>query len=348
MTTSRLGSTLRIAAATALVLAAATAAADVGTRTARDVSWAPADTAASRSALRPHTRRRAIRYTSHDGTRRVAYVLLPSWYGPDRNPPLPLVISPHGRGATGLSNSKFFGDLPGIGGFAVVSPDGMGRRMKLYSYGYRGQVADLARMPRVVERAIPWLRIDHRRIYALGSSMGGQETALLVAEHPRLLAGAAAMDAVTDLTRRYRQLPALPCDSGCLARYPAGRGRNLQANLRRETGGTPTTNAAAYASRSALSQADAIAASGVPLQLWWSTRDRVVFDQRHQTAALYETLRRIDPCAPVSAYRGVWAHSHEMRSSELLPVALAGFGLLGHAPKLPPTVAYTAAPACDA
>src|SRR4051812_22412775 len=59
-----------------------------------------------------------VHYTSHKGRDRLAPVLLPAWSGPDRNPPLPLVISPHGRGATGLSNSKFFGNLPAVGGFA--------------------------------------------------------------------------------------------------------------------------------------------------------------------------------------------------------------------------------------
>ena len=54
------------------------------------------------------------------------HVVLPAWYGPGNNPPLPLVISPHGRGATGRSNADFFGRLPAVGRFAVISPDGMG------------------------------------------------------------------------------------------------------------------------------------------------------------------------------------------------------------------------------
>jgi poly(3-hydroxybutyrate) depolymerase len=289
---------------------------------------------------------RTVEYTAHDGRRRLAYVLLPAWYGPRRNPPLPLVISPHGRGANGLSNAGFFGDLPNAG-FAVLSPDGMGRRMKLFSYGYAGQIDDLARLPQIVEDALPWVRFDRARVYAVGSSMGGQETALLVARHPRLLAGAAAMDSVTDLARRYRQLPALPCNARCERRFPGGYGRNLQANLRREIGGSPQAQPAAYAARSALSQARAIARSGVPLQLWWSTRDRIVFDQRHQSEALFHALRRVDPCAPVSAYRGTWAHSHELRASALLPVVLREFGLLdGPQPRLPASVEHFAPARC--
>ena len=57
--------------------------------------------------------------------------------------------------------------------------------------------------------------------------MGGQETLLLVARHPGMLAGAAAFDADANLARRYRDFP--------LLRY----GRFLQWAVRREVGGTP-------------------------------------------------------------------------------------------------------------
>ena len=126
--------------------------------------------------------------------------------------------SPSSLGGLGGSNAKFWGNLPTVGGFAVVNPDGMGRQLRRFSYGYPGQIDDLARMPQIIARALPWLRIDRKRIYALGSSMGGQETLLLVARHPRLLAGAVAMDSVTDLTRRYEQNAQNP-----RRRRPSGR-----------------------------------------------------------------------------------------------------------------------------
>src|SRR5262249_42599279 len=156
----------------------------------------------------------------------------------------------------------YWGNLPGAGGFAVVNPDGMGRRLTYNSYGYESEIDDLARMPRFVMAALPWVRIDRRRIFALGGSMGGQETLLLVARHPGLLAGAAAMDSVTDLTRRYTQMPA-----------------NLKAKVAREVGGSPTQHAHRYASRSPLRLAERIASSRVPLQIWWSVKDRIVVDQ---------------------------------------------------------------------
>src|SRR5215211_1166525 len=125
-----------------------------------------------------HTRTWIVRYRAHTGRARDAYLLLPRWYGPRRNPPIALVISPHGRGADGHANSRLWGDLPALGGFAVVNPDGEGRALNTYSWGAPGQIDDLARMPNALRRALPWLRIDRSRIYAFGGSMGGQETLL--------------------------------------------------------------------------------------------------------------------------------------------------------------------------
>jgi poly(3-hydroxybutyrate) depolymerase len=151
-----------------------------------------------------------IHYRAHDGRPRLAHVVLPRWYGPRRDPPLPLVISPHGRGARALGDALRWGALSAVGRFAVVNPQGQGRRLELYSWGDPGETADLARMPALVRHALPWLRIDRRRLYAFGGSMGGQETLLLVARAPRLLAGAAAFDSPTNIALRYRDFARLP------------------------------------------------------------------------------------------------------------------------------------------
>ena len=74
-----------------------------------------------------------IHYTTHDGFRRDAYVVLPEWYGPWSNPPLPLIISPHGRGVSAEENVDRWGDLPALGSFAVVNPEGQGRRLENFT-----------------------------------------------------------------------------------------------------------------------------------------------------------------------------------------------------------------------
>jgi hypothetical protein len=74
--------------------------------------------------------------------------------------------------------------------------------------------------------------------------------------------------------------------------------------------------------------ARAIAASCVPLQLWWSLHDRIVLDQRQQTGALYKQIMAVNPDAPVEAFIGYWNHSAEMQARTRLPAALANFDLL--------------------
>ena len=274
------------------------------------------------------TRRIVIRYRAHDGRRSRAVVLVPSSYRRGSSPPLPLIISPHGRGLSGSVNATNWGNLPSRGGFAVVNPDARGRKLSGHSWGFARHVDDLARMPEILRRTLPWLRIDPQRIYAFGGSMGGQETLLLVARHPRLLAGAAAFDAVTDFALQYRNFRRLSCSRKCLRAWGMPLGDGLRKLARRETGGTPRSAPRAYAARSPLAHVRAIAGSCVPLQLWWSAADRVVVDQARQSARLFWELRRLNPAAPVEAYVGFWIHSREMRATTRLPLALSAFGLL--------------------
>jgi poly(3-hydroxybutyrate) depolymerase len=269
-----------------------------------------------------------IHYRAHNGARLPAYVVLPAWYDARTSPPLPLVISPHGRGVTALSNALRWGRLPSYGGFAVVNPAGAGRRLARFSWGYRGQIHDLARMPQIVRRALPKVRLDLAHVYAFGTSMGGQETLLLLARYPDLLAGAAAFDAVTDMARRYRDFLRIGCTDVC-KRLRGPSGRSLQRLARIEVGGTPSSAPRAYASRSPIAFARRIAHSGVPLQLWWSTADRIVVDQDAQSGRLTRELRRLNADAPLYVVTGSWPHSLEMNSSNALRRSLERFGLVG-------------------
>ena len=242
-------------------------------------------------------------------------MLLPSGVGPRHPAPLPLVISPHGRGVDALTNTHLWGDLPGQWGFAVVNPEGQGRKLELYSWGYRRQIDDLVRMPKIVRETLPWFRIAPNRVYALGGSMGGQETLLLVARRPDWLAASAAFDSPTDVARRYRDFARLP------------NGASLQELAREEIGGTPDTNPVGYALRSPIAWARKIAFSGKRLQIWWSTEDEIVVDQAAQSAALFNRIKQLNPRASVTKVVGTWRHSHEMRWDTRLPEALRALGL---------------------
>lgn len=289
------------------------------------------------AATGPSVRVVKVHYRAHNGKRRSAYVVLPAWYGPRKHPRLPLVISPHGRGITGRANARLWGALPARGGFAVVSPDGQGRVLALQSWGAVGQIDDLARMPRILHLALPWLHVDRRKIYAVGGSMGAQESLLLLARHPHLLAGVAAFDAVTDFALQYREFPHLGCDKRCLAQLHGAFGDLLQAMARREVGGSPSGARLAWRLRSPITYVRRIATAHVPLELWWSSKDAIVLDQARQTKRLYDEIHRLNPNAPVAAYQGYWRHSAEMRASTRLPLALADLGLL---PQLEPTQDY--------
>ena len=286
-------------------------------------------------------RRITIHYLAHGGYRRAAVVLLPRWYSPRNNPRIPLVISPHGRGLTGRRNARVWGSLPTQGGFAVVNPDGQGRSLSRLSWGYPQQIHDLARMPGILRRQLPWLRIDLRRIYAVGGSMGGQETLLLLARHPALLAGAVAFDSVTDFALQYRNFRRLRCRGACVRAWEGRLGDGLQLLARREVGGTPWSVPGKFAARSPLNFAHLIAHACVPLQLWWSARDRIVTDQAQQSARLFRRVRQLNRAAPVEAFVGTWTHSREMRASTRLPIALQELGLL---PKVRPIVGVRVIP----
>jgi pimeloyl-ACP methyl ester carboxylesterase len=275
------------------------------------LAFAPVVSAQQTPSPAPGTVRILIHYRAHDGARRPAWLLLPAGYDGQK---IPLVISPHGRGVDAAQNASRWGDLPGEGDFAVVNPSGQGRKLRFYSWGDPGQINDLARMPSIVRKY--GVNVNRRRIYAFGGSMGGQETLLLLARFPHLLAGAAAFDPPTDMMRRYRDFASLK------------DGRELQLLARQEIGGTPATAPLAYEVRSPDHYVERIALSGVPLQIYWSTRDRIITDQRDEAGALADEIRRINPRARLWDFEGEWAHTAEMEPDRRLPRALARFHLL--------------------
>jgi poly(3-hydroxybutyrate) depolymerase len=241
------------------------------------------------------------------------------------DPAIPLVISPHGRGVPPAGNIRLWGGLPAFGPFAVVTPDGQGRKLKLYSWGWRGQIRDLARMPGILARALPWFHIDRARIYAVGSSMGGQETLMLVAFHPSLFAGAIALDSATNMAARYRDFHYLV------------NGSSLRKLARIEIGGTPATNPRGYARRSPATYVNKIAFSGVPLEIWWSKKDQIVVNQNQESGRLYRAIVHANPTALATQYVGTWAHSREMDPLGRLPLALVDLRLIKLDEPLPAT-----------
>src|SRR5438477_32511 len=113
-----------------------------------------------------------------------------------------------------------------------------------------------------------------------------------------------------DMASRFREFPEI-----------AG-GRGLQQLAVQEIGGTPARDPRAWAARSPLDDVRAIADSNVPLQIWWSRRDRIVVDGAGQSRLLYREIRRLNPSAPVLQVVGSWRHTAEMHWNRRLPHAL--------------------------
>jgi poly(3-hydroxybutyrate) depolymerase len=260
----------------------------------------------------PRTRMQAFEYTTHTGSVRRVVVLSPRHPGSE---PLPLVLALHGRGGDPAHTCGPWGDLPGYARVVVACPQGQGNVLERYSWGAPGQIEDLARMPELVQGALPALRLDRRRIYAVGASMGGMEALLLVARHPKLLRSAVAVDPVTDLAARYYALQG--SESGLVA----------DARMRREIGGSPDLAPAAYQERSPARYVDEIGHADTALAIWWSSRDHEVPDQATVQAGRFaDQLGRANPRRAVWQRQGVWSHSWPYRHE--LWRALRFFGLV--------------------
>ena len=251
-------------------------------------------------------------YRAWNGASCYALVVVPAWYRKAGRPPLPLVISSHGRGGGPLAPVHRWRHLEAKDGFILVAPSGQGRRYAAYSFAAPGQLSDLMRMPELVRRAFPWLRIRRRCVYAAGSSMAGMEALMLAARYPDRIAGCVAADPVTDLTARYAVMP-----------ISHMTGTVVQDIVRLEVGGTPAQVPLDYAVRSPLAYARNLAFDGVPLLIYWSPKDREVMNQRQEQAGrLCRRIRAFNPSAPLKEVVTDLPHGFAYSFKERLPQAL--------------------------
>ena len=116
--------------------------------------------------------------------------------------------------------------------------------------------------------------------------MGGQETLLLLGQHPRLLAGAVAFDSVTDFGLRYEQFARSPRGPSAAGSRPR-RGRRHADD---EPAGVSSCEARCTGSRRSRD-------SGVPLQIWWSDADEIVVNQHTQSGRFFKELQELDRAA---------------------------------------------------
>ena len=238
----------------------------------------------------------AVPYYSWNNKARYATVVLPLDYAPGNNEALPCIVQPHGREATPLGPASRWRNLPTTERFMVICPDSAGRRDDFNSWAVAGQLQDIAEIVGVVESSIPWVHVDHQRLYLVGISMGGQETLCTIARYPDLFAAGLCVDGNANLAARYRELRRVDM-------------ADTQPLMRREVGGTPAKVPWLYQRRSSIPFAGTLATCGVPIGIWWSQDDTIGYNQAGtQTGRLYTLIKSLRPDAPVEQVIGTGAH----------------------------------------
>lgn len=232
--------------------------------------------------------RKLISFTSDfDGTQQQAVMIAPDDVG---KRPLPLVIVPHAAGWTGEMTADYWKNTPIRHGVMAVFPFGHSRALELRSLGWRGQIADLAALPDIMDRM--GYPVDRTRVYVAGISMGGMESLVLAGKHPEMLAGVVSFNGVIDLAAW-----SYDCD------------KDVCGRMAFELGGTPEEVPEEYAARSPISYAATIAE--VPVLMYWDPNDKIVqFQEEKQSGRLYRLVKEIDPNAPIEGRRHDRGHTY--------------------------------------
>ena len=235
----------------------------------------------------------------HDGGLQRAVLRLPRRTARGR---LPIIFAPHPfswsvdddyyGGCSGLKAARHSGwrGVPSELGVAVLQPFGHHRAVEWCSMGYAGVIRDVPAWIDVVDDAVG---IDRDRVYGCGLSMGGLESLLAAAHHPRLFAAVFAFNPVVDARAWYEDL----------ARTESAelRAEGSDTLIAREVGGLPNEIPGAWAERSVFGAIDGLRT--MPTTIWWSRVDLVVPRQAERHGKhLYDELKRRDPAAPVSEY----------------------------------------------
>ena len=195
-------------------------------------------------------------------------------------------------------------------GAVVVDPQGQGRVLGDPSYGWSGQIDDLAKLTSTIQGILPWLNIDPSRVYIMGASMGGQEGLMLAAQHSGQFAGVYVNDPVTDLAAQHDHL--LNYDESV-----------VKTAMVPEVGGPPSTNKSAYDARSPLPLARASNLSTMPIRLDIDTQDEVV--QMSQKTDFYNAVKAGSNTAPIFKYECSTIGTQAAHHAYILAISQYGY-----------------------
>ena len=170
-------------------------------------------------------------YDTWNGHRRAMTILFPR-AAEDTGRVLPLLVAAHPAGGASTCVDQM-ATLAGRFNFVLACLDGQGDSTRAFSYGAPGQIADLAAAPHLIAGRLPGMKLDARKLYLVGSSMGGTEALLVGLRYPGAYRETVALDPITDLGFRFNSLPLV-------------RRNQLEA----ECGGPPTVKDPCYLARS--------------------------------------------------------------------------------------------------
>ncbi len=277
------------------------------------------------SILPPHpqtipddrSRMEEVRFpSSSDGSSRAALVYSPASAGAD---PLPLVLAPHPitwtaaqeyqGGWDGMQKWGYHRGWRGLAdqyGVIIALPHGHHRREDNCSLGAPEQIADMIHLIDALAGA--GYRVDARRVYVCGKSMGGQEALVLAGKFPDRLAACVAFNPIVNLAAWQEDL--------ARSEVPEIREFETDQLVAREVGGLPTEVPELYAERSADSYVEGL--SQTPTLIFWSDEDLIVPRQiTHHSYRLHQLVKARSAAAPIAEYNHTRAHGLTALDDEL-------------------------------
>lgn len=195
-------------------------------------------------------------YDTWNGHRRAMTILFPR-AAENTGRVLPLLVAAHPAGGASTCVDQM-APLAGRFNLVLACLDGQGDSTRAFSYGAPGQIADLAAAPNLIAGRLPGMKLDARKLYLVGSSMGGTEALLVGLRYPGAYRETVALDPITDLGFRFNSLPLV-------------RRNQLEA----ECAGPPTLKGQCYVVRSPMAYLGKRALGSAVLSVWYSTADPV-------------------------------------------------------------------------
>ena len=232
-------------------------------------------------------------------------------YAPVMDPgmAIPLVLAPHPITWTAAQDyhegleGLFRGYHPGYYGLAdkhgviIALPHGHHHKEELVSVAGPEQISDMIYLIDVLSEF--GYKVDEKRVYACGLSMGGQEALVLAGKYPERLTAVFAFNPIVDLAAWYEEL--------ATSEIPEIREYDTASRVANEVGGTPAEVPELFAERSATNFVEGCAQ--VPTMIYWSEQDLIVPRQStHHTLPLYQAVKELDINSPMAEYNHTRMH----------------------------------------